>query len=207
MIFIDEFPELFQLSNYPQIGKVTELLHRLMEVDLITQDGDLYDFRDPVGAVREPPLLFQGIELPVIPRQQVLSQLVTEVSQRDQRISSQLGLARESQVRELIAAFDGQEVPGTLFGGHDHTVRLPTWKLVAPHQTPDGQLELDVVATGDVVWVAEIKWKNQPARRAERKSKPPTCPNLPLKRLPRSGLSPERAFANRLSVTPVKRAS
>ena len=147
-------------------GQTRTLLHRLMEVDLITQDGDLYDFRDPVMKLWAA-YYYQGIELPVIPRQQVLSQLVTEVSQRYQRISSQLGLARKSQVRELIAAFDGQEVPGKLFGGHDHTVRLPTWKLVAPHQTPDGQLELDVVASGDVVWVAEIKWKKQPARRAD----------------------------------------
>jgi hypothetical protein len=38
---------------------------------------------------------------------------------------------------------------------------------VGPHQTPDGQIELDTVATGDVTWVVEIKWQNRPARRAD----------------------------------------
>jgi hypothetical protein len=36
-----------------------------------------------------------------------------------------------------------------------------------PHQTSDGQVELDAVAVGDATWVVEIKWRNQPARRAD----------------------------------------
>ncbi len=109
---------------------------------------------------------YQGLELPAVPRQQVLDQLVAEVSQRYQRISSELGLARESQVRELLAAFDGQEVPGELFG-QSGSLQLPTFQHVAPHETADGQTELDAVAVGDAVWVVEIKWQNQPARRAD----------------------------------------
>lgn len=104
-------------------GQTRTLLRRLMEVDLITQQGDLYDFRDPVMKLWAA-YSYQGLELPAVPRQQVLDpstssgrrQLVAEVSQRYQRISSELGLARESQVRELITAFAGHEVPGELFG-------------------------------------------------------------------------------------------
>lgn len=146
-------------------GQTRTLLRRLMEVDLITQQDALYDFRDPVMKLWSA-YYYQGLELPAVPRQQVLDELVAEVSQRYQRISSELGLARESQVRELMAAFDGQEVPGELFGQSD-PLRLPTFQEVAPHQSSDGQIELDAVAVGDALWVVEIKWQNQPARRAD----------------------------------------
>jgi hypothetical protein len=64
-----------------------------------------------------------------------------------------------------MAAFHGQEVPGELFG-QSGPLWLPTLQQVAPHQVPDGQTELDAVAIGDATWVVEIKWQNQPARRA-----------------------------------------
>lgn len=146
-------------------GQTRTLLQRLMEVDLIAQEGALYDFRDPVMKLWAA-YYYQGLELPAVPRQQVLDQLVAEVSQRYQRVSRELGLARESQIRELLTAFAGQEVPGTLFGRSD-PLRLPTFQQVAPHETPDGQTELDAVAVGDAVWVVEVKWQNQPARRVD----------------------------------------
>lgn len=146
-------------------GGTRTLLRRLMEVDLIAQEGDLYDFRDPVMKLWAA-YHYQGLELPAVPRQQILDQLVAEVSQRYQRISRELGLARESHVRELIAAFTGQEVHGERFG-QSGTFRLPTFQQVAPRQTSDGQIELDAVATGDATWVVEVKWRNQPARRAD----------------------------------------
>lgn len=146
-------------------GQTRTLLRRLMEVDLIVQQGDLYDFQDPIMKLWAA-YYYQGLELPAVPRQQVLEQLVAEVSQRYQRISGELGLARESQVRELMAAFQGQQVPGELFG-QTGAFRLPTFQRVAPHQAPDGQVELDAIATGDATWVVEIKWHNQPTRRAD----------------------------------------
>ena len=88
------------------------------------------------------------------------------MSERFQRVSSELGLARESQVRELIAAFASQKVSGELFG-QAGPLQLPTFQQVAPYQSPDSQVELDAVASGDALWVVEIKWKNQPASRAD----------------------------------------
>ena len=99
---------------------------------------------------------------------------MADVSERFQRVSTELGLAKESQVREIMAAFDGTEVPGEFFG-QSGRLRLPTFQQVAPFQTSDGQIELDTVAdactepgrSSEALWVVEIKWQNRPASRAD----------------------------------------
>jgi len=144
-------------------GQTRTLLRRLMEVDLIAQQGALYDFRDPVMKLWAA-YYYQGLELPAVPRQHILDQFVAEVSQRYQRISSELGLARESQVRELMRHFAGQVVDGRLLG-LEGTFRLPTFTSVAPHQ--ERGLEIDIVAQDDEQWLVEIKWRNEPAARKE----------------------------------------
>jgi len=144
-------------------GQTRTLLCRLMEVDLIVQEGALYDFRDPVMKLWAA-YYYQGLELPVVPRQQILAQLVAEVSQRYQRISSELGLAQESQVRELMRHFAGQQVDGSLFG-LEGALTLPHFASVAPYETPD--VELDAVADNGERWAVEIKWRNEPATRKE----------------------------------------
>lgn len=140
-------------------GQTRTLLRRLMEVDLVTQQGTLYDFRDPVMKLWAA-YYYQGLELPAVPRQQILDQLVAEVSQRYQRISSELGLARESQVRELMRHFASQVVNGRLLGVTG-SFRLPTFSSVGPHQ--EGDLEIDAVAENGERWAVEIKWRNEPA--------------------------------------------
>ena len=144
-------------------GQTRTLLRRLMEVDLIVQQGALYDFRDPVMKLWAA-YYYQGLELPAVPRQQILDQLVAEVSQRYQRISTELGLAQESQVRELMRHFAGQQVDGSLFG-LEGALTLPHFTSVAPYQTRD--VELDAVAENDERWAVEIKWRNEPATRKE----------------------------------------
>ncbi|OIO90946.1 MAG: hypothetical protein AUK03_12160 [Anaerolineae bacterium CG2_30_64_16] len=76
-----------------------------------------------------------------VPRREILERLVADMAQRYQRISSELGLAKESQVREIMAVFDGRAAPGRLFGG-TATVHLPVFVRMAPYQSPDGQIEL-----------------------------------------------------------------
>ena len=51
--------------------------------------------------------------------------------------------------------------------GQSGPLPLPTFQQIAPYQSPDGQVELDVVASGDALWVVEVKWKNQPVSRAD----------------------------------------
>lgn len=57
-----------------------------------------------------------GVEPLATPQREILEGLVADMVQRYQRLSNELGLAKENQVRELLAAFDGRQVPGRLFG-------------------------------------------------------------------------------------------
>ena len=146
-------------------GVTRNLLNRLAEVDLVAQQDGAFDLHDPVLKVWLA-YFHAGVELLMMPRREILEQLVAEMSERFQRASTELGLAKESQVREIMAAFDGREVPGELFG-QPGRLWLPILRQVAPYQSPDGQIELDAVADGEALWVAEIKWQNQPASRAD----------------------------------------
>ena len=146
-------------------GVTRNLLNRLAEVDLVVQQDATFDLRDPVLKVWLA-YFHAGVELLAMPRREILEQLVADVSERFQRVSAELGLAKESQVREIMAAFDDREVPGALFG-QSGTLRLPTFRRVAPFQTHDGQIELDAVADGEALWVVEIKWQNRLASRSD----------------------------------------
>lgn len=80
-------------------------------------------------------------------------------------MANELGLAKESQVREMLQAFNGQEVDGRLFGVVG-LVKLLVFARVAPHPSPDGQVQVDSVAeTSDAEnherWAVEIKWRGR----------------------------------------------
>ena len=78
-----------------------------------------------------------------------------------ERAANELGLAKESQVRELLQQFAGQEVDGALLGG-EGIFRLPPFDRVSPYLSPDGQVEVDALAEGEGFrWVVEIKWRNK----------------------------------------------
>ena len=151
------------------------LLQRLLEVDLVAQQGARYDYRDPVMKIWAA-YYYQGLELPAVPRQQILDQMVAEISQRYQRVSSELGLARESQVRELMRSFAGQVVPGSLLGLPGE-ISLPAMQLVAGYE--QGGIEIDVLAEGDESWAVEIKWQNEPATRKDLETFWAKCGRLP----------------------------
>ena len=72
----------------------------------------------------------------------------------------QLGIAKESQVHELLHHFAGQEVDGNLLGVSGK-VCLPTFHSAAPYRSHDGQVEVDALAEGDERWVVEIKWRGK----------------------------------------------
>ncbi len=144
-------------------GQTRVLLQRLIEVDLVAQSGALYDYRDPVMKLWAA-YYYQGLELPTAPRQQILDQLVAEISQRYQRVSSELGLARESQVRELMRSFAGQQVSGSLLGLPGAVV-LPAFRAMAAYDQQG--VEIDVLAENGESWAVEVKWQNEPATRKD----------------------------------------
>jgi len=143
-------------------GPIHQVMNWLLEVDLIDQLEDkTYVFRDPVLQIWVA-YYYSGVELTGLPSQKVLSSLVTELMERYERTAAELGLAKESQVRELLQHFAGQEIAGEWLG-LDGTFRLPVFERVFPYLSPDGQVEVDALAEGSERWVVEIKWRNKSA--------------------------------------------
>jgi len=129
------------------------------------QEDKTYVFCDPVLQLWVA-YYYAGLELTAMPHQKVLDQLVAELMEKYQRVTSELGLAKESQVRELLQRFAGQEVEGSLLG-LSGSVRLPTFRRVAPYRSGDGQTEVDALAEGDERWAVEIKWRGRLAGEKE----------------------------------------
>jgi hypothetical protein len=147
-------------------GAIRQVLNWLMEVDLVEQREDkTYVFCDPVLQLWVA-YYYTGLELTGMPRQKVLDQLVAELMEKYQRVTAELGLAKESQVRELLQHFAGQEVEGDLLG-LPGSVHLPTFRRVAPYRSEDGQIEVDALAEGDERWAVEIKWRGKIAGEKE----------------------------------------
>jgi hypothetical protein len=139
-------------------GAIRQVLNWLIEVDLVQQrDDKTYVFRDPVLQLWVA-YYYAGLELTGMPRQKVLDQLVAELMEKYERASTELGVAKESEVRELLHRFAGQRVDGDLLGVAGK-VRLPTFHEVAPFRSDDGQVEVDALAEGDERWAVEIKWR------------------------------------------------
>lgn len=140
-----------------QASATREYLRWLMEVDLVIQEEKRYYYRDPV-------LRFwvaytsQGVEVDAFPRREDLEGLVGDLSERFQRVSSQLGRAKESEVRELLRKMAGRTVEGALFG-QDTPVQVPDFARVERYLSPDGQVELDALAEDGERWVVEVKWR------------------------------------------------
>jgi len=142
-------------------------LRWLIEVDLILEQDKRYRYRDAV-------LRFwvaytsKGLELDAFPRREDLTGLVQDWEERFQRASTELGRAKESEVRELLRRFAGQQAPGALFGRPEE-VTLPAFSQVAAYRSPDGQIELDALAEDEdgARWAVEVKWRGKRAGRKE----------------------------------------
>jgi hypothetical protein len=136
-------------------------LRRLEEVDLLIKENGAYSYQDPV-------LRFwvmantRGIQVSPFPRREDLAGLISLLQERFQRASSELGAAKEFEVRELLRHFAGQTIPGELFGLQD-PITLPTFVSVEAWRSADGQVELDAVARNDETWLVELKWRRRAA--------------------------------------------
>jgi AAA+ ATPase superfamily predicted ATPase len=138
-----------------------DYLRWLKEVDLIIEREGGHYYCDPVLRFWVTTVTM-GVELTGPPRREILEEMVRHLDERYQRVAWELGLAKESQVRELLHHFAGQEVDGALLGLSGQ-VRLPTFQQVAPYRSEDGQVEVDALAEGDERWVVEIKWRGRRA--------------------------------------------
>jgi len=156
----------------------SEYLRWLIEVDLLvttTEGGGRkprkrYFYRDPVLRYWVA-MATRGIEVPPATTPVDLPALLDRLDHLYQQTATQLGLARESQVRELLRAFAGQTVDGALFGLAEK-ITLPTFGRVEPYVAPGNAYELDALAeactepgqSNGERWAVEVKWRNRRAR-------------------------------------------
>ncbi|PKO22770.1 MAG: hypothetical protein CVU38_07605 [Chloroflexi bacterium HGW-Chloroflexi-1] len=146
-------------------GTARNYLRWLLEVDLLIEHQKSYYFRDPVLRYWIA-MISRGIEVTAAAPPVNLLELIEHLDLLYQRTASELGLAKESQVRELLRAFAGQTVDGTLFGRAGQ-LTLPSFTRVEPATAADSSWEVDALAEveRDPVerWVVEVKWRNRRA--------------------------------------------
>ncbi len=146
-------------------GAARNYLRWLLEVDLLIEHQKSYYFRDPVLRYWIA-MISRGIEVTTAAPPVNLLELIEHLDLLYQRTSSELGLAKESQVRELLRSFAGQTVDGALLGSVGPFV-LPAFTRVEPVSAADSSWEVDALAEteGDegVRWAVEVKWRNRQA--------------------------------------------
>jgi hypothetical protein len=136
-------------------------LRALQEVDLLVEEGGEYFYRDPVLRYWVAAIT-RGIEVDPLASRARLAPFLADLEAQHARLSSELGRARESQLRETLRAFAGQQVDGAWFG-RGGRLTLPKIRNVAAYRSADGQVEVDALAetaSGDR-WAAELKWQSK----------------------------------------------
>jgi len=142
-------------------GTARNYLRWLLEVDLVIEREKRYYFRDPVLRYWVA-MVTRGVEVTPATPPVDLMVLIEELDLLYQRVTTELGLAKESQVREILRAFAGQTVDAALFG-HSGRLTLPTFSRVKPYVAPDNAWELDALAEDTECWAVEVKWRNRRA--------------------------------------------
>jgi len=146
-------------------GAARNYLRWLLEVDLLIEHQKSYYFRDPVLRYWIA-MISRGIEVTTAAPPVNLLELIEHLDLLYQRTASELGLAKESQVRELLRNFAGQAVDGALFGQMGQ-LTLPTFTRVEPVSAADSSWEIDALADAEADaaerWAVEVKWRNRRA--------------------------------------------
>jgi len=148
-----------------QASATRDYLRRLMEVDLLIEREGRYFYADPVFRYWVAQTT-KGITIEGFPRQEELKLLVADLAERFARASTQLGRAKESEVRELLRKLAGRTVPGAYLG-QATAIQVPAFTLIEPYRSPDGQTEIDGLAENGERWAIEIKWRQKRVGRSE----------------------------------------
>lgn len=138
-----------------------EYLHSLINVDLIDYKNSRYYYKDPVLRYWVS-YITSGVEVDLFPRKEEIKGLIGVLDERFQRASTELGIAKEGEIRELMRRFNGQKIPGRLFNVEKDMV-LPKFRKVEPYRSANGLLEIDVLASDKEIWAVEVKWRNRTA--------------------------------------------
>jgi AAA+ ATPase superfamily predicted ATPase len=146
-------------------SSVQDYLRWLIDVDLLVFKDQRYFYRDTVLRYWVA-YVSRGIESDGFPAAEDLQRLVNDLSERFARTSTQLGRAKESEVRELLRKLAGRTVPGSHFG-QENSVVVPCFAHVEPYRSRDGQVEIDALAENEEKWVVEVKWRLKRVGRKE----------------------------------------
>jgi hypothetical protein len=146
-------------------SSVQDYLRWLTDVDLLMIREQRYFYRDAVLRYWVA-YTSRGIETDGFPNAEDLKRLVADLSERFARASTQLGRAKESEVRELLRKLAGRTVPGAYLGQTDPTP-VPAFTRIEPYRSPDGQTEIDALAENGERWAVEVKWRQQRVGRSE----------------------------------------
>jgi len=184
-----------RLRIHPGMGR--NYLQALLSAQLLVEEDHRYYYADPVlrywVAYRE-----QEVTLSEFPRPEELAGLLAQMDEKFQRAASELGPAKEAEVRELIRRLGGQTFPGELFGAGGN-VTVPVFTRVEPYTSPDRQVQLDAVCEQGERWLVEVKWRGRLASEAELCRFHQACQTLPHDRrwfISRTGFTdPARQFA------------
>jgi hypothetical protein len=143
-----------------------------MEVDLLVARQGRYFYADPVFRYWVAQTT-KGVAIEGFPRQEELRALVADLAERFARASTQLGRAKESEVRELLRKLAGRTVPGATLG-QTEPILVPAFTRIEPYRSPDGQTEIDALAEKSEAsprdgerWAVEVKWRQKRVGRSE----------------------------------------
>lgn len=158
-----------KIKRKPSI--VLKHLNRLLATDLLIRIDDNYCFADPVmKQYVEIEELGLDLSLSNTSIGQIRQDMFEELKEKYLKTSTELGTAKESEVREIISNFNGQVLGGHLFG-KDGTILLPKVNEVVNFVEIDSNgdvfetnfvVEVDAFAKGSENWLVEVKWKNEP---------------------------------------------
>lgn len=146
-------------------GEVNTYLRSLLESDLIIKQEDRYFFRDAVLKYWLAKVTL-GKDTELTFRPVLMKDLIEELEERFHRVSSQLGIAMESQIREMMRKFNGQRIEGRLFG-MDRSIVLPAFEEIKEYSSRNGNIQVDALAKNKENWAVEIKWSNRRSNKAE----------------------------------------
>ena len=118
-------------------GVTRNMLERLISIDLIVKENKRYYFRDPVFRYWIMNV-YEGIEFDAMPGKRLIEDLVRDIEERFEKASTELGIAKEYELKYNLETFLNMHFDKYLKNG----------------------IEFDLVGTkGDVVYIFEVKWR------------------------------------------------
>jgi hypothetical protein len=91
---------------------------------------------------------------------------VAQLRERLARVSAELAVAKEAEVREMLRRLPGRRVPGDLLGASDD-VSVPSFDEVEAYLSLDGQVQIDALGHGREAWAVEVRWQLGAASQAD----------------------------------------